>query len=107
MPDGRWVNPHNARIDYHFIMLAALLRLDAVVNDDRLTAVVDAALSRAKNEVIELGAAGVEDGIDALLLARSAGLTVGDALAIEVNDAYRNGDVQNGALALWLRSELP
>jgi hypothetical protein len=107
LPDGRWVDAHNARIDYHLIMLAALLRVDAITDDPWLTGVVDASRRRAIDELTRLGAAGTDDGLDAFLLARAAGLDVGDALGVLLNDAYRGrGDVQSGALALWLRATL-
>jgi hypothetical protein len=88
-------------------MLAALLRVDAVADDPWLTAAIATALRRAQDELLEQGAAGTDDGLDALLLARASGRDPGDALAVLVNDAYRaGGDVQSGALALWLRAEL-
>ncbi len=70
---GRWVDPHNARAVYHYIMLRALARLAAALPREHAArgGVIDALRLglRARNaEVIERGVMNKDKALEALLL---------------------------------------
>lgn len=102
LPDGLWLDPHNARPVYHNIIVAELMRLRTQLADVELAALVDTALSRITRDAAEVGVAGIEDGLVALVQAERLGLPVDDALARYVAAAWRGGNISNAALVEWL-----
>ena len=102
LSDGVWLDPHNARPVYHNIIVAELMRLRAQRPDAELAALVDTALSRITRDAVEVGVAGIEDGLVALVQAERLGLPVDDALARYVAAAWRGGNISNAALVEWL-----
>ncbi|HRC56620.1 MAG TPA: hypothetical protein PKU97_11895 [Kofleriaceae bacterium] len=73
LADGRWYDPHNARLTYHHILLRALARLALVVDDPWVSVTLDAAFDRSVAEINAEGAAAWADGIGALVAARQTG----------------------------------
>jgi hypothetical protein len=70
---GRWIDPHNARPAYHYIMLRALAQLAAVMRPDHVNrAEIVGALAlglKARNsEILSRGVMNKDNSIEALLL---------------------------------------
>ena len=107
LADGRWYDPHNARLVYHHILLRALARLAAVVDDAKVAATLDAALARSVEEIERQGAAGWSDGIAAYLAARAAGRQPGPTLWRLVQAAAPGGNPATLQLASYLAATLP
>ncbi|MEM9487897.1 MAG: hypothetical protein AAGC55_02070 [Myxococcota bacterium] len=106
LPDGRWVDPHNARIVYHMILLRALAHLDTQVDDPRLSEIVAAANRRSGDELRAFGATAFDDGIEAHLAARRAGHAQDGAVERLINGALPGGRPDSLSLAWWLAEEL-
>jgi hypothetical protein len=106
LENGRWFDPHNARIVYHHIMLRDLAYLDQVTDDPWLSAVMEVANRRSVEEIASRGSTSTQIGIRAHLEARRAGYDPGEALGILVNGSLRGSEVVNGSLIYWISEEL-
>jgi hypothetical protein len=106
LPDGRWFDPHNARLTYHHIILRALGTLEHVVDDPWLSATVDAAYRRSVEEIERSGAAAWADGIEAYLAASTALRQPGTALDRLIHAAAPDGKPATLQVAAWLAHQL-
>jgi hypothetical protein len=105
---GRWVDAHNARPAYHYIMMRGLAQLATVLpNDDPTRAEIMRALTlglKTRNaEILDRGAANKEKAMEALLIVNRAfagetaflreshSAAALDALGKLVSDQYRRG----------------
>lgn len=104
MADGRWFDPHNARITYHHVLLADLARLARTTEDPWVHATLEAAVLRSTTELREHGATGLDDGMAAHLIARDLGLD--SATEVLVRGMLSEGLPSSLGLHLWLVSEL-
>ncbi len=73
---GRWMDPHNARPAYHYIMLSSLAQLVAVMPKshpeyDQLLACLKLGLKARNAEIIERGVMSKDKAVEALLLVES------------------------------------
>lgn len=74
---GRWVDPHNARSAYHYIMMRALAQLVGVLpaghpQRPEVLAALARGLKSRNQEIIERGVMNKDKAMEALLLARQA-----------------------------------
>lgn len=106
LPDGRWADPHNARIVYHQIITWALAALDRVVDDAWLAATLRAARLRTEGELTERGSTAESWAIEAELAAEAAGMPPSRALRIAIQGAHEGGQVDTVTLVHWIRREL-
>lgn len=106
LTDGRWFDPHNARIVYHHIILRGLARLAEVVDDAWVAATLDAAVRRSAEEIEAHGATAWSDGIQAHLYAQRAGRDTRATLDRLVAAAAPGGEPKTLQLASWLRARL-
>ncbi|MEM9190538.1 MAG: hypothetical protein AAGF12_15240 [Myxococcota bacterium] len=102
LPNGRWADPHNARIVYHMILLRGLVRLSLRITDPWIEATVDVAVARVERELGANGVTATADGIETLLLVQDTGRDVSELLNRMVNASAPNGVPNTGALAYWL-----
>jgi hypothetical protein len=70
---GRWLDPHNARPPYHYIMMRSLARLAAALpnnhsNRGEIVAALRLGLETRNKEIIERGVMNKDDAVEALLL---------------------------------------
>ena len=107
LADGRWYDPHNARLTYHHILLRALARLALVVDDPWVSVTLDAAFDRSVAEINAEGAAAWADGIGALVAARQTGRDPGAALRRLLHAAAPGGQAATLQLAWYLAAALP
>jgi hypothetical protein len=102
MANGRWFDPHNARITYHQILQQNLARLAMVVDDDWVNATVRAASGRSALEIQSMGAVAIDDGLEAHLLLRELGIDRSDTVERLVSGAFVDGRVNALGLSRWL-----
>jgi hypothetical protein len=106
LSDGRWYDPHNARIVYHHIILRALAALELVADDPWLTVTLEAAWRRSVEEIELRGAAGWSDGLEAYLTVSQTGREPGAALWRLIHAAAPGGKPATLQLAAWISASL-
>ena len=106
LPNGRWLDPHNARINYHMILLRDLGYLTEVVESPWVDSVYVLALQRSVDELAANGSTTFDDGLEAHLQALRLGWPLDDALDGLLTGAWRDGNPQSLRLAQWVAEAL-
>ncbi|MEM6925851.1 MAG: hypothetical protein AAF602_02895, partial [Myxococcota bacterium] len=102
LADGRWFDPHNARINYHQILLGNLAMLAAVVDDPWVDATLHAAARRSITEIRQRGATAFDDGIEAHIGLRELARDDSDTLERLVDGATDGVTPRAAGVAWWL-----
>jgi hypothetical protein len=102
LPDGRWFDPHNARLVYHEILLGNLAALDAQVDDPWLDATLAVAAWRSSDELTRRGVTALDDGIAAHTLLRTLGRDDTDTLERLVDGATDADQATSLGAVRWL-----
>jgi len=100
------MDPHNARIVYHEIILVALARLALLSDDPWLHSVVRVAHQRSRDELLGSGAAALDDALEAHLITRTLGLDGQRVVSLIVNGMLPEGCPNALNLGAWLREEV-
>lgn len=111
LADGRWYDPHNAKLVYHHILMENLALLDQVVDDPWLSLTLEAANRRSVLEIVSRGSSDTNGGIPAYVQASRAGVDPGIALDILVHHATQlqganQPSISSGSVIEWLSDVL-